>query len=300
MHQSVSDEHASLSQWGFKQARPAQQPSLPPLINARSETVLQLPTFRRLLFHRLGSRRCAVPITGFFEWHRSAPPGKPILTPYLVTRTSVSPAVAYLAGLYDDAAPPSTVQGQEGGDVTPRAYDAFVILTIAAVPEMRWLHARQPIFLHTERDLASWLHHGVTPCDAVAALAPETGLVSTRMLKDLSAPAPKRKEGRQRGIDSFFNANTKVSPSKHNSKLASTLVQLVGDNSVDGPREGDAGHKLGSSSDVSSPMTKTTNASLKARPTIQKSKTAATTPPRGKKGGQQSIRSFFTPTKKDK
>lgn len=205
-------------QWGFTNpARGVQQP----LINARSETLLDLPTFRRLLHHPSGSRRCAVPATAFFEWHRSPPPGRQTLTPYLVRHpdanaealdtgtlndggdgddSSISQNVSYLAALYDDCPDPQLVS------------HSFVVITTASAPDFSWLHSRQPVFLSSEQQLRAWLLiDSVPPANAVAALDTQTGLKCTKMLRDLSAPAPNQREFRQKGISSFFS---KSSPSK--------------------------------------------------------------------------------------
>lgn len=184
-----------------------------PLINARSETLLQLPTFRRLLYHPSGSRRCAVPATAFYEWHKSPPPGKQTLTPYLIRQPDPAPLsvdlksaddhdvpsdsshnISYLAALYDDCSDPQS------------ADHSFVVITAASAPDFSWLHSRQPVFLSSEAQLRSWLSvDTVAPNDAMAALATQTGLVCTKMLRDLSAPASNQKELHQKGIMSFFN-----------------------------------------------------------------------------------------------
>ena len=44
-----------------------------PLINARSETVREKPSFR----HLIDESRCLVPVTGFYEWHRSGSDKRP-------------------------------------------------------------------------------------------------------------------------------------------------------------------------------------------------------------------------------
>ena len=49
------------------------------LINARSETITEKPSFRQ----SVPSRRCIIPMSGFYEWDRTDPKRK---VPYFVTR----------------------------------------------------------------------------------------------------------------------------------------------------------------------------------------------------------------------
>ncbi len=61
-------KHLDLLRWGLL---PASMPDTPrgggaPLINARSETVADKPSFRQAFLQR----RCLVPADGFFEWRR--------------------------------------------------------------------------------------------------------------------------------------------------------------------------------------------------------------------------------------
>jgi putative SOS response-associated peptidase YedK len=88
------------------------------IINARAETAADKPLFRG----SLGSRRCAVPATGFYEWddqkvkHRFSLPGEPFF---------------YLAGLYGLF------------DREPH----FVILTTAPNRSVAAVHDRMPVLL---------------------------------------------------------------------------------------------------------------------------------------------------------
>ena len=66
-------------QWGLVPAW-SKDPSVgSKMINARSETITEKPSFRQ----SVPRRRCIVPVTGFYEWDRSDPKRK---VPYFVTR----------------------------------------------------------------------------------------------------------------------------------------------------------------------------------------------------------------------
>lgn len=97
------------------------------VINARAETVLEKPLFR----DSMGSQRCAVPTTGFFEWD-------PDRRKHLFTRPGSG--ALYLAGLYAirDGAP------------------YFCILTTRANASMQAIHPRMPVILEREQ-VSHWL-----------------------------------------------------------------------------------------------------------------------------------------------
>jgi putative SOS response-associated peptidase YedK len=117
-------------------------------INARSETVGTRPMFRELI----ATRRCVVPVDGFYEWQKT-PAGR---LPYYFRLTEDAPML--LAGLWDrwrhdDAEPMET----------------FTILTTAANPLIAPLHDRMPAIIE-RADLARWLDAKEQDIAAVAAL----------------------------------------------------------------------------------------------------------------------------------
>ena len=63
------------------------------MINARSETVVDKPAFKRTFFRR----RCLVPVDGFYEWTKV--PGAKTKQPHYIYRTDGEPVV--FAGLWD-------------------------------------------------------------------------------------------------------------------------------------------------------------------------------------------------------
>lgn len=118
-------------QWGFRMDKRL-------IINARSETAAQKPTFRA----SMKERRCVIPVSAYFEWdHRCKPlvkyrfehPGSPVM---------------YLAGLYrlEEAAP----------------LPAFTILTRDAAQDIACFHDRMPVILPPQM-VDDWLQPAVDP-----------------------------------------------------------------------------------------------------------------------------------------
>lgn len=141
------------------------------MINARSETVAEKPSFRSA-FRR---RRCLVPADGFYEWTRQATPEgeKGERIPHWIHLTSEDPfAFAGLWERWDD----------------PRGSPLFTytILTTDAAPEIAHIHPRMPVILsRPQREV--WLDPDADVADLQEMLRPfdEDGLqvrtVSTRV-----------------------------------------------------------------------------------------------------------------------
>jgi len=130
-----------------------------PLINARSESVHQKPSFRDA-FRR---RRCLIPADGFYEW-RTGPDGK---EPFWIHRPDRS--IFTFAGLWEEGAldPVGARRGPDdmlrGGDdresgeaAAPASRGTFTILTMGASPALRHLHDRMPVVIPTE-SRSTWL-----------------------------------------------------------------------------------------------------------------------------------------------
>ncbi|MCC3297782.1 SOS response-associated peptidase [Arthrobacter sp. zg-Y916] len=122
--------------------------------NARSETLLEKPTFREAVL----SRRCAVPMDGYYEWKKG--PGG-IKQPYIVRRTDGK--LSWFAGLYEWWADPAVPAGQDG-----RWLLSTSIITLAApdprdadpvLASLGSLHDRLPLPLSAAA-LADWIRPG--------------------------------------------------------------------------------------------------------------------------------------------
>jgi putative SOS response-associated peptidase YedK len=105
------------------------------LINARSETVAEKPSFREAF----KKRRCIIPADGFYEWQRTG--GRK--QPYFFHMRDDRPFG--FAGLWE------RWEG-EGGVVL----DSCTILTTEANEVLRPVHDRMPVILHPE-EYALWL-----------------------------------------------------------------------------------------------------------------------------------------------
>ena len=117
------------------------------MINARAETILEKPSFRK----PLQSKRCLVPVSGFYEWQDTGE-GK---VPYHIYLKD-EPLFA-LAGLYDTWVDPD---GQQ--------LDTYTIVTTSANSFMEKLHHRMPVILPQDMEDV-WLD-GATPLSGLVNL----------------------------------------------------------------------------------------------------------------------------------
>lgn len=150
------------------------------LINARGETITEVPSFAGALNARI-SRRCVVVSTGFYEWEKG-PAKRSRKTPYLV-RQRDNGGVLLLAGVYD-------VWTKADGSLLY----SFAICTTAASQQFSWLHHRLPCILETSEDVAVWLDVCGVSGRAAASRVLRTALstlVWTQMSADLSVEVGK-------------------------------------------------------------------------------------------------------------
>ncbi len=126
--------------WGFQAKAKA-----PLLINARSETAAEKPTFAAAW----RGQRALVPISGFYEWDRSTKPPQPH---YLFS--TASPILLVAALLLD--------QGTQAA--------ACVLLTRAADPTVARIHHRMPLFIRFD-SADAWLRGPADKADRCKAEA---------------------------------------------------------------------------------------------------------------------------------
>lgn len=128
--------HFYLVRWGFvpswaKEVQPGK-----PLINARSETILDKPTFR----NAIRRRRCLIPADGFYEWEGDIPGKK---KPWYIHRPDHS--LMAFAGIWEHWL------GADGSELETAA-----IITTAANALVETIHPRSPVVIHAE-NFEPWL-----------------------------------------------------------------------------------------------------------------------------------------------
>lgn len=130
-----SNRMAGLMRWGLIPSWVKDPARFKMLINARSETVGDKPSFRAAFRHR----RCLVPADGYYEW-TTTPSGK---QPHLIRSRDGSPFA--FAGLWENWL------GPDGSEIETAA-----ILTTAANADLSVIHDRMPLILKPA-DYDAWL-----------------------------------------------------------------------------------------------------------------------------------------------
>lgn len=116
------------------------------MINARSESVSEKPSFRGLL----SGHRCIVPMNGFYEWDRTDPRNR---IPHFCER--VDGKLLLAAGLWTTS------------PVVPD-FPTFCILTRASGADLEFLHDRCPVHF-TAEDAGRWLADPSAPLELTGA-----------------------------------------------------------------------------------------------------------------------------------
>lgn len=136
----AGNRHLAPLHWGLVPHWAKEMSSGNKLINARSETIHEKPSFRQAI----RSRRCIIPASGYFEW--AATPGGKV--PHYITMRDDSPMS--LAGIWETWKAPD---GQK--------LETCSILTTEANSLMASIHDRMPVILH-RGEFDRWLDPGDT------------------------------------------------------------------------------------------------------------------------------------------
>lgn len=133
--------------WGLVPSftKPTDRPDFWRMFNARSESISEKPSFRRLV----PTKRCVILVNGFYEWKKEGSAGK---QPYYIYLKSArgddkeEEKFMPLAGLWD------TWHGPDD-----EILHTFTILTTDSCPKLEWLHDRMPVILKDEAAERLWL-----------------------------------------------------------------------------------------------------------------------------------------------
>lgn len=136
--------------WGLVPSftKKSERPDFYRMFNARSESVHQKTSFRRLL----STNRCLATVEGFYEWKKDGKKKQP----YYVHMEDGQPFV--FAALYD------TWESPEGETLY-----TFTILTTRVSKRLEWLHDRMPVILRDEASINSWFNDDLSG-DAIQKL----------------------------------------------------------------------------------------------------------------------------------
>lgn len=154
--------------WGLVPIWAKDQSRASSLINARSETITDKPSFRVLLKRH----RCVIPITGYYEWKSVELPGvsKPVKQPYYFTpRHSTLLAVA---GLW-------TTWREPGLPPDAPVLHSCVLITTSANNAVASIHDRMPVLLDDE-GIDEWIADDVAPLHLLRP-APDDFLSTVRV-----------------------------------------------------------------------------------------------------------------------
>jgi putative SOS response-associated peptidase YedK len=127
--------HFALVRWGFVPSW-AKEVQPKPLINARSETILEKPSFR----NAIRRRRCLIPADGFYEWEGDVPGKK---RPYYIHRPDHG--LMAFGGIWEHW------MGPDGSELETAA-----IITTLANELVETIHDRSPLIIHPQ-DFEAWL-----------------------------------------------------------------------------------------------------------------------------------------------
>ncbi|MBK9425183.1 MAG: SOS response-associated peptidase [Bacteroidetes bacterium] len=141
------------------------------MINARSETVFEKPSFKKLI----KQRRCLVIADSFYEWQ---PLGGKKKQPFRIGLKSWD--LFAFAGLWDEWA------DKETGEIIP----TFTILTTAANSLVSPIHDRMPVILEPEEE-KRWLKKGINDQEILELLSPfpESEMMVYPVSEQVNSPA---------------------------------------------------------------------------------------------------------------
>jgi putative SOS response-associated peptidase YedK len=152
--QDRGDLRFLLMRWGFIPGWVKDPKDFPLVINIRTESAAEKPSFRNALVRR----RCLLPADGFYEWRRSGTGREARAEPFLFRRPD--------RGCFAFAALWETWHSPDGSEI-----DTVAMMTGPANGTMAAIHHRCPVILDP-RDYSAWLDAGATPQQVQRLLQP--------------------------------------------------------------------------------------------------------------------------------
>lgn len=151
------------------------------MINARSETLAERPSFRNLL----SKYRCVIPIQGFYEWQVLAGDAKkPNKQAHYISRSDGQ--VMTVAGLW------TTWKDSEG-----TVLETCTIITVEATNKLAEIHHRMPAILERE-NIETWLDPDQPLPTSLLRVAPD----------DVVTSEPTNRLDRAGRVKDAYNAST--------------------------------------------------------------------------------------------
>lgn len=134
--------------WGLVPSWAKDKSKAAGMINARSETLHQKPSFKNLL----SQHRCVIPMQGFYEWSVVDGPGsRPAKQAHYISRTDG--AIMAVAGLWTSWRDPWPAEHQ---DISNVILNTCTIITTQANNKLRDIHHRMPVILE-QHGVEQWL-----------------------------------------------------------------------------------------------------------------------------------------------
>jgi putative SOS response-associated peptidase YedK len=127
------------------------------MINARSETLPEKPSFRQAF----RKRRCLILADGYYEWQSSGTDKQP----FFIHRSDHQPFA--LAGLWENWIPPQA--STKPGQANPQPWQSTTIITTEANACVASIHHRMPVILNPN-DYDRWLADDDSQLDILQSL----------------------------------------------------------------------------------------------------------------------------------
>jgi putative SOS response-associated peptidase YedK len=155
LEEGAIDRRLLIARWGLVPSWAKDLKIGSRLINARSESILEKPTFRKAAV----KRRALIPAEGYYEWQKTED-GKKVPN-YLYSEKN---DLLAFAGLYEFWPDPSLPEDDPG-----RWLLSCTVLTATAHDTLGHVHDRAPVIIPPDK-YAAWLDPGTTDKEAVQQL----------------------------------------------------------------------------------------------------------------------------------